>query len=96
MACNLRHPMGLRHPGYGDAHLEYTIESWNYSIGCLKLQAILHKRATNYRALLRKMTYKYVYDLVCVVLCIESLHICNLSFNLSPCLSICISLSHIH
>jgi len=27
-------------------------------IGCLKLQVIFHKRATNYRALLRKMTYK--------------------------------------
>jgi len=28
------------------------------TIGCLKLQVIFHKRATNYRALLREMTYK--------------------------------------
>ena len=27
-------------------------------IGCLRLQVIFRKRATNYRALLRKMTYK--------------------------------------
>jgi len=31
---------------------------WRRPIGCLKLQDIFHKRATNYRALLRKMTYK--------------------------------------
>ena len=28
-------------------------------IGCLKLQVIFRKRATNYKALLRKMTYKH-------------------------------------
>ena len=31
---------------------------WRRPIGCLKLQAIFRKRATNYRALLRKMTYR--------------------------------------
>jgi hypothetical protein len=30
---------------------------WRRPIGCLKLQVIFRKRATNYRALLRKMTY---------------------------------------
>jgi len=38
----------------------YTIQctGWRRLIGCLKLQVIFRKRATNYRALLRKMTYK--------------------------------------
>jgi hypothetical protein len=31
---------------------------WRRPIGCLKLQVIFRKRATNYRALLRKMTCK--------------------------------------
>ena len=31
---------------------------WQRPIGCLKLQVIFRKRATNYRALLRKITYK--------------------------------------
>jgi len=31
---------------------------WRRPIGCLKLQVILRKRATNYRAHLRKMTYE--------------------------------------
>jgi len=31
---------------------------WQNPIGCLKLQVILRKRATNYRALLQKMTTK--------------------------------------
>jgi len=31
---------------------------WRRPIGCLKLQVIFRKRATNYRALLQKMTYK--------------------------------------
>jgi len=31
---------------------------WRRCIGCLKLQVIFHKRATNYRALLQTMTYK--------------------------------------
>ena len=35
-----------------------TITGWRRPIGCLKLQVIFRKRATNYRALLRKMTCK--------------------------------------
>jgi len=31
---------------------------WRRHIGCLKLQVVFCKRATNYRALLQKMTYK--------------------------------------
>ena len=31
---------------------------WRRRIGCLTLQVIFRKRATNYRALLRKITYK--------------------------------------
>ena len=31
---------------------------WRRPIGCLELQVIFRKRATNYRALLRKMTCK--------------------------------------
>jgi len=31
---------------------------WQSLIGCLKLQVNLHKRATNYRALVQKMTYE--------------------------------------
>ena len=31
---------------------------WRRLIGCLKMQVIFHKRATNHRALLQKMTYK--------------------------------------
>jgi len=31
---------------------------WQWPIGCLKSQVIFHKRATNYRALLPKMTHK--------------------------------------
>jgi len=31
---------------------------WQRPIGCLKLQVIFRKRATDFRALLRKMTYK--------------------------------------
>jgi len=40
------------------------ITEWRRLIGCLKLQLICRKRATNYRALLRKMTYgdKTSYD----------------------------------
>ena len=31
---------------------------WRRLVGCLTWQVIFHKRATNYRALLRKMTYE--------------------------------------
>ena len=38
--------------------LVYTRTGWRRLIGCLKLQVILCKRATYYRALLRNMTYE--------------------------------------
>jgi len=37
---------------------EYTYTGWRRLIGSPKLQIIFHKRATKYRSLLRKMTYK--------------------------------------
>jgi len=37
-------------------HLAHT--DWRRLIGCPKLQIIVHKRATKYTSLLRKMTYK--------------------------------------
>jgi len=36
----------------------YMCTRWQRSIGCLKLHAIFRKRATNYRALLRKIRLK--------------------------------------
>ena len=35
-----------------------TRTGWRRCIGCLKLQVIFRKRATNYRALFRKMIYE--------------------------------------
>jgi len=45
-----------------------SITRWRRPVGCLQLQVIWHKRATNYRALLRKMTYKdkASYDSMCI------------------------------
>jgi len=37
-----------------------TYTGWRRLIGCLKLQVIFFKRATNYRAVLRKMSYEDV------------------------------------
>jgi len=37
---------------------KYIDTGWRRLIGCLNLQVIFRKRATNYRALWRKMTYK--------------------------------------
>ena len=39
-------------------HRPNTHTGWRRPIECLQLQVICRKRATNYRALLRKMTYK--------------------------------------
>ena len=39
-------------------HRLYTHTGWRRLIGCLKLQVNFRKRATNYRALLRKMAYE--------------------------------------
>jgi len=38
--------------------LQQSATGWRRPIGCLKLQVIFHKRATNHRALLRKTTCK--------------------------------------
>ena len=49
---------------YIHAHILYSSickqgsTGWRKPIGCLKLQIIFRKRATKYRAVLRKMTYK--------------------------------------
>ena len=37
---------------------EVSPTGWRRPMGCLKLQVIFHKRATNYIALLQKMTYR--------------------------------------
>jgi len=44
--------------------LKFPLTGWRRLIGCLKLRVIFRKRATNHRALLRKMTYndKASYD----------------------------------
>jgi len=46
----------------GEKNTTYTCvqmyTGWRRLIGCLELQVIFRKRATNYRALLRKMTYE--------------------------------------
>jgi len=39
-------------------HAHTPITGWRRLIGCLTLQVVFRKRANNYRALLRKMTYK--------------------------------------
>jgi len=48
---------------------------WRRCIGCLKLQVSFRKWATNYRALLRKTTYKdeasYVWSPPCMSFCLE-------------------------
>ena len=42
----------------GMSHMHASHTGWRRLIGSPKLQIIFHKRATKYRALLRKMTYK--------------------------------------
>jgi len=42
----------------GKSHNSTSCTGWRRLIGCLKLQVIFRKRATNYSALLRKMTYE--------------------------------------
>ena len=51
------------------AHFRDT--GWRRSIGCLKLQVSLRKRATNYRALLQKITYKGKASYACLPPCIS-------------------------
>ena len=53
---------------------------WRRHIGCLKLLVMFRKRATNYRALLRKLTYKdkASYDPTppCMILCVYCVCFC--------------------
>jgi len=42
---------------YVNLNLRRVATGWRRPIGCLKLKVIFRKRATNYRALLRKMSY---------------------------------------
>jgi len=42
----------------GQCHMYERVTGWRRLIGSPKLQIIFHKRATKYRSLLRKMTYK--------------------------------------
>ena len=39
-------------------YVNTCITGWRTPLGCLKLQVIFCKRAANYRALLRKMTFE--------------------------------------
>jgi len=51
----------------------FTYTGWQRPIGCLKLQVIFRTRATDYRALLRKMTCKDKASYGSVPPCIRSL-----------------------
>ena len=66
----IRHPMSLHFTSLYTNHSHVT--GWRRPIGCLKLQVIFRKKATDYRALLRKMTYedKASYDSTppCIIL----------------------------
>ena len=56
--CNtLQHIVGDEDEGM-KIWMRLMVTGWRGPIECLKLQVIFRKRATNYRALLRNMTYK--------------------------------------
>ena len=80
--CNLWHLLPLCHPVQLYVWVGHT--RWQRPIGCLQLQVIFRKRATNYRALLRKMTCKdkasYGSSPPCIMSHIES----YVSYNVSP------------
>jgi len=46
----------MRHVTHASA-MSYIRTGWRRPIGCLKLQVIFRRRANNYRAVLREMTY---------------------------------------
>jgi len=60
----------------------YTRTGWRRPVGCLELQVIFRKRATNHRALLRKITctdkISYSSSPLCIDLCGWSIHLCGL------------------
>jgi len=70
---------------------------WRRFIGCLKLQVIFRKRAANYRALLRKMSYEDKASYDSTPLCIISVlfrcvcvYVCLVFWNMRRrCLSYC-------
>ena len=73
---------------YTQEHI-YVYTGWRRLIGSPKLQIIFHKRATKYRSLLRKMTYKdkgsYESSPPCVYIWIHTLNVykCILSCTLT-------------
>jgi len=65
IAKRLSSPCHLDHRSFGIHycfpvfnHSARCATGWRRLIGCLKLQVVFRKRATNYRALLRKLTYE--------------------------------------
>jgi len=69
----------LQHTSWGIIHtmhkeIHRCITGWRRSIGCLKLQVSFRRRASNYRALLRKMNYKdktpYGSLPTCTIMCV--------------------------
>ena len=70
--------------------LKRLCTGWRRLIGCLKLQVIFHKRATNYTSLVRKVTYE---DKACY----DSTPPCSTALH-SSCtfLRECVALPYIH
>jgi len=63
-----------------------TYTGWRRLIGSPKLQIIFHKRATKYRSLLQKMTYKdkgsYESSPPCIHMCnIYCIHMCDMTHS---------------
>jgi len=58
LSCSISLSLSLIQTHVGACVVTRGCTGWRRPIGYLKLQVILGKRATNYRALLRKMTYK--------------------------------------
>jgi len=66
-----------------------THTGWRRLIGCLKLQVVFCKRATNYRALLRKMTYKDKPSYASSPPCTQ-IHKHATCFSLLQCVAVCL------
>ena len=69
-------------PPFGNSCLDIA-KGWRRLIKCLKLQVIFRKRATNYRALLRKITYrdKAPYDSTPRCSAASSIHVCDVIYS---------------
>jgi len=84
-----------------DAGIICVRSGWRRPIGRLKLQVIFRKRASNYRALLRKMTYKVMasygssppcMSVLCLwIMCDMGLrnHMCCLGMFACVCMRVC-------